>query len=386
MPSVSKNNSSSRWVSLDIIRGFLLILMVINHSPSPIRRVTDQPLGFFSTAEGFVFVSAFLAGMLFQRRAVTKGFAAAHASTLARAIRIYKAHLLTLLFTFAVGTLFLAHLPGLQNLLHLFLINPWPAIVSSLALAFQPPLMDILPMYVVFSLLTPLAFWCAEKWGWKKVFLVSFTIWTLSQFRVRDLLLSNTKNLSFVNLGPFDVLSWQLLWVGGLIFGRSAHDQKPVFRLSFSTQVLLGTVVAAFMLWRWACIYFNVDPGKDYWFLDKWHLGPLRLFDFCVVAWFAAKALPVLDQIKTALNPLALIGRHMLPVFSCQICLSLIFVGWLDTGFGKERLATTLVIVQVATIFLSAWLFEQRDKRKKRATLANEPLTPQPVNSIVEVK
>jgi hypothetical protein len=34
-------------------------MMSVDHSPSSLRRFTDQPLGFFSTAEGFVFVSAF---------------------------------------------------------------------------------------------------------------------------------------------------------------------------------------------------------------------------------------------------------------------------------------------------------------------------------------
>jgi len=62
-----------RLVELDVLRGFLLLMMVVNHAPSPLRRVTDQPLGFFSTAEGFVFVSAFLAGLLFQKRGGDEG-------------------------------------------------------------------------------------------------------------------------------------------------------------------------------------------------------------------------------------------------------------------------------------------------------------------------
>jgi hypothetical protein len=42
-------------------------MMIVDHSPSSLRRFTDQPLGFFTTAECFVFISAFLAGMLFRR-------------------------------------------------------------------------------------------------------------------------------------------------------------------------------------------------------------------------------------------------------------------------------------------------------------------------------
>src|SRR5580704_419985 len=100
-----------RLIELDILRGILLLMMVVNHAPSPLRVVTDQPLGFFSTAEAFVFVSAFLAGILFQRRTEKHGFQAARAATVSRAFRIYRAHLVTLLFTFVVGGVFLGSCP-----------------------------------------------------------------------------------------------------------------------------------------------------------------------------------------------------------------------------------------------------------------------------------
>jgi len=36
-----------RMIELDVLRGFLLLMMVANHSPSPLRQITDQPIGFF---------------------------------------------------------------------------------------------------------------------------------------------------------------------------------------------------------------------------------------------------------------------------------------------------------------------------------------------------
>src|SRR5271170_1020713 len=85
-----------RFAEFDILRGILLLMMIVNHSPSSLRRFTDQPLGFFTTAECFVFVSAFLAGMLFRKRAEKLGFAAARSFSLRRAWRIYGAHLVTI--------------------------------------------------------------------------------------------------------------------------------------------------------------------------------------------------------------------------------------------------------------------------------------------------
>src|SRR5271167_535570 len=77
-----------RFIEFDVLRGVLLLMMSVDHSPSALRRFTDQPLGFFSTAECFVFVSAFLAGMIFRKRSEKLGFAAARSASIHRAGRI----------------------------------------------------------------------------------------------------------------------------------------------------------------------------------------------------------------------------------------------------------------------------------------------------------
>jgi len=94
-----------RMVELDVLRGGLLLMMIVDHSPSWLRRFTDQPLGFFGTAECFVFVSAFLAGLLFRKRTEKLGFAAARSATIHRGWRIYGAHVATLAFSMIVTNL-----------------------------------------------------------------------------------------------------------------------------------------------------------------------------------------------------------------------------------------------------------------------------------------
>src|SRR6202011_5705962 len=353
-----------RLIELDILRGVLLLMMVVNHAPSPLRVFTDQPLGFFSTAEAFVFVSAFLAGLLFQRRTEKQGFAAARAATVSRAFRIYRAHLVTLLFTFVVGGVFLAELPGIQHLLDQYFKNPGAAILAAAALVFQPPLMDILPMYVLFSFLTPCVFWAASRWGWKRVLLDSVGFWIISQFRVREMLLASVKNASFLNLGPFDLLSWQLLWVGGLIFGKCVQEKQPVLQLSRRSEGILLMLALCFLGLRWYTIGMQIDPGKQFWVLDKWHLGPLRVMNFFITAWVIAKLLPSLQRWEIPLRPFSVVGRNMLPVFCCQICLSLLLVGCIDPSKSHKPLATILVLAQILSIFLIAWLLEWRAAAK----------------------
>jgi hypothetical protein len=128
-----------RLTELDVMRGVLMLMMVVNHSPSSLRRFTDQPVGFFTTAEAFVFVSAFLAGLLFRKRIAKNGFNAARSSSIHRASRIYCAHLLTLAFAFVIGSFFLTRLPGLRTLFEQYLKNPSAAIAASTLLVFQPP-------------------------------------------------------------------------------------------------------------------------------------------------------------------------------------------------------------------------------------------------------
>jgi len=134
-----------RFSELNILRSGLLLMMIVNHVPTSIRLVTDQAFGFFTTAECFVLVSAFPAGTFFRKRTEKLGFAAARSSTIRRAWRIYGAHLVTIAFSFAVGSFLLSDFPGMSSLLDRYLMNPSAAMLGSLALLFRPPLMDILP-------------------------------------------------------------------------------------------------------------------------------------------------------------------------------------------------------------------------------------------------
>jgi hypothetical protein len=348
-----------RMVELDVLRGFLLLMMVVNHSPSPLRQLTDQPIGFFSTAEAFVFISALLAGLLFQKRREKLGFAAARAATLQRALKIYRAHLITLFVVFAVGSLFLAWVPGIRYILSKFFDSPTSAVAGSVALLFQPPLLDILPMYVIFSLVTPLAFWVADRVGWRAVFAASAGVWALSQFNVREFVTAPIRDQAFVQIGPFDLLSWQFLWIGGLILGRSLQLGKPMLRFSKGAEIVLLFLAIGFTLSRWISGYFNLDASANFWFLDKWHLGPLRLLNFFAVAWFVAKAMPYLRRWREYLRPLSAVGQNMLPVFSIQVCLSILVIGWISVRHHwVDAFATLLLLLQVVIAFVVAQFLE----------------------------
>jgi hypothetical protein len=379
-----KHFRMKRLIIFDVLRGIFLLMMIVDHSPSRLRLFTDQPIGFFTSAEGFVFVSAFLAGMLFRRRTEKSGFAAARSATTRRAWRIYRAHLLTLAFAFLIGSLFLAELPGVGNLLGQYLKNPGAAVVGSAILLFRPPLMDILPMYIWFSFLTPLAFLAARRWGWKTVISASLAVWLISQTRVRDWLVTASQGIPYVELGPFDMLAWQLLWIIGLFFGQRFQGGAAVIHIPRSLQPVLLALVIGFLGWRWGSIYLGVDLSNQMWLLDKWHLGPLRLMNFFAAGWLISKFLKGLECWETLLRPLSLIGQHILPVFCCQICFSILLIGMVEPLKDREPIASVLVICQLLSAFLLGWLFECIAQRKNSTAVRPSAFATQPKVSTAE--
>jgi hypothetical protein len=223
-------------------------------------------------------------------------------------------------------------------------------------------------MYILFSLLTPAAFWSARRWGWQTVLLVSLSTWFIAQGHVRDMLLNTFKDLPFIQLGPFDLLAWQLLWVSGLFVGQRFQENRAVLPRSRSLRLLLLILAIAFLVWRWCSVAFGPDPVTRMWLMDKWHLEPLRLINFFVAASVVATFLKYLNRWEVPLRPLFLIGRHMLPVFCSQICLSVLLIGLTDSGsLTAEPLTSALVLCQLLTAPLFAWFLEWRSVTKDLA-------------------
>ena len=62
------SRGAKRTSELDALRGLMLVLMAVTHLPTRFATPFGQPFGFVSAAEGFVLVSAFLAGRVYMAR------------------------------------------------------------------------------------------------------------------------------------------------------------------------------------------------------------------------------------------------------------------------------------------------------------------------------
>jgi hypothetical protein len=66
---LNRKDAVKRWSEIDALRGLMLVLMTLTHLPTRFSDPLGQPFGFVSAAEGFVFLSAFMAGYIFAGRA-----------------------------------------------------------------------------------------------------------------------------------------------------------------------------------------------------------------------------------------------------------------------------------------------------------------------------
>src|SRR3954466_3199497 len=111
-----------RRPELDALRGLFLVWMTLTHLPTRFADFVNQPFGFISSAEGFVFISALLVGRLYIRDLMLDP-GNVRAKLWKRSLKIYGYHLLMLglAFTVVAQIAIHTHKTALTNLLDFYL-------------------------------------------------------------------------------------------------------------------------------------------------------------------------------------------------------------------------------------------------------------------------
>ncbi|MGI8961895.1 MAG: OpgC domain-containing protein [Bryobacteraceae bacterium] len=323
-----------RLIALDILRGFLLLWMTLTHLPTKASIISNQTFGFVSGAEGFIFLAAFMVGQIEHRVEQKRGEVGTLLDVSKRTTKIYIYHcaLLAIAFTLIAKIGISFHSLALQNLLSFYLQHPRRAAVAAVLLEYRPSLFDILPIYIVFMVLTPLARKIAHRWSWDPVIFISFTVWAAAQFGLRHWLytrgdlfgLSVPEN----STGAFDLYGWQLLWMAGLalgsIYADSLAESLPadglepgmgiprwLLRLSF-------LVAGVFLVLRYSPADRWLDPAVYGWLVDKWHLGAARVINFGALAIILTRSGARIADLPF-LKPLASLGQASIEVFSVHV-------------------------------------------------------------------
>ena len=372
-PNPAPLNSTRSW-EVDALRGLMLVLMTVTHLPTRLTSPLGQPFGFVSAAEGFVLLSAYVSGLVYSRLAYRSGIEAMRQAFWRRALKVYlcQAATLVFLFTFIAWIGLKIDQPAVKDLMSFYLQQPHRALAGGLLLVYQPPLLDILPLYILFMLASPWVLAWAMRHGWAPVLWCSITLWLLAQFGwstwLYELFASATGLAVPVGeTGSFVPLAWQLLWVAGLWIGArgDAPGAKPMV---FPRGVLGAATLLALVGLVWRHVEGQAPFGADVMLnllFDKWLLGPLRLLDLVALGVVTVAFGPWLARHMPRQRWLETMGAASLPVFCAHlvvVLLTLTFFGgdplgkpwWLDA-----LLLTGCFAVLYGVAVISGWLDEK---------------------------
>ncbi|KEA62628.1 OpgC protein [Marinobacterium lacunae] len=294
---------------LDSLRGIFLVIMLIDHLGGFIANYTYQPLGFVSAAEGFIFLSGLMFGQIYARYAADP--ATLFRRSISRAWLIYRYHIVMVLVIAA-----LALLPFFDQIwywaLRPYSEKPLETFLAMLTLVHQPGYLDILPMYVIFVLVSPVVLLALERGHHLAVVLISVLLWGGGQLLDPLGSLYKVAGIDF-HAGYFNLFSWQILWMAGLALG---YARLNAIEGGFLRErgVLWLALAFAFVFWVWRREF--VSPG--HWIiplLDKPGLGPLRLFN-CILLMLIGWRVMNLFRHEQCLPFFELLGRYSIQVFS----------------------------------------------------------------------
>lgn len=284
-----------RRPELDALRGLFILMMISVHLPTRLSSVVDQPFGYISCAEGFVGLSAVLVARIYYGE-FFQDAVKARMKIWRRTLRVYMYHLVMLGLAFTVAASYAAEMqrPAILNLLHFYFSHPVVAVAGSLLLLYCPPLLDILPLYVIFMFLTPFILLVARRVGWRWLLAGSAAVWAGAQFGLRAVVYGWLCSLVHLPIplrqtGSFNLLAWQAVWVAGLWLGaRSAEGEFPLQRIPRWVLIPAALYCGFFLAVRHGWLGPQLNPQVFGTELDKWRMAPLRAVNvagFVVVAW-----------------------------------------------------------------------------------------------------
>ena len=340
--------------------------MTINHLPTELRAVTDQSLGVFSSAEGFVFLSGLLAGYVYIRRFWKGGAAALRSAAIERSWSIYGWHVASFVACWA-AVIGIERIFGFcsRSAPQLFYSHPLLALGLGTSLLYQPGLLDLLPMYFVFVMLLPLILPALEAGRRYTVLGVSAAIWLVAQACPAI----DGAPLYPLHLGTFNLLAWQFLFVAGVVIGHSRARTPEIETASVSPWLLTlasGVAVYGFGVrhYQWSHPWPDSTFGV---YLNKPALGLFRVADFSAVAYLVAVIGARVPKLLTW-RSLAFLGQASIAVVAAQsVAVTIVLQFPVLSATAGARSAVVAAII--AWMYFAASLYHRHRANRRSATL-----------------
>jgi len=247
--------------------------------------------------------------------------------------------------------------------------------VGAALLLYNPPLLDILPLYIALMLLSPWLLRRGLRSGWQGVLTISALLWVAEQWGLGLALYEFAVNLTglpipYKDMGAFHWMAWQALWVAGLCLGAR---EKPLPRFPLWVVMPAAIYAAGMLLWRQA-VGQDPMPGVPAiaMLLDKWTLGPLRVLNFASVFVLLVSFGPWLKRVLPRPLPLELLGRHSLSVFCAHLVIALFTLAFFGSTQVVRPWSTDVALLAgaFAGLFAVAMALEAQARSGWRLTLA----------------
>ncbi len=306
---------------IDGWRGLFHLVLMADHLPfllpsaSIIFARWFEPLGYLSVAEGFVFLSGFVSGIVYTRVWRRQGSQGVWRKVGKRVLTIYACYVLAVILLVLVvkaGGPSSVEWGKWQGLLDM----PLMVVVLKVAtLVYEPNFLEILPMYCLFLLGVPAAIQQLEEGRLFKIAFISILIWVAAQLGIRGALTGLFSPWLVMQTGFFNSFGWQIVFVLGLLCGhKSFAAQGSWMPLNRKWVISAGILFVLFFLLRHHLVPVHVWPRLA----DRSSLGPLRLVDFSCAAFLVSSFRGPLRKFVDWPG-LAFLSRHSLQVFSFHL-------------------------------------------------------------------
>lgn len=293
-----------RIITLDILRGFFLFVIIIDHLnrfPNGFDLLTGRGLLWFSAAEGFVAISGVLIGYIYGPR-IKSDPKKTVKRLLQRSLKIYLC-VLGLSFFFMAYSFGIAAIPNESlEFVQRYGNDISTLLIDSFTLQYVYGWGEFLSHYVFYLILSPLVLYALVKGKAFWVIALSVAVWILSFH-------------PFVPRSRIDfTLSWQILFILGTVIGYylpkistwiqkhfTKHQRTKTKRIAITSSVVIYLVSLYF---SWGYTYFAQVPFlhtavitlQNHWdfmftnsffgaSVDKTTLGPLRILMGTLIFW-----------------------------------------------------------------------------------------------------
>ncbi|WP_224405988.1 OpgC domain-containing protein [Afifella sp. IM 167] len=354
--------------AVDFWRGFALLSIFVNHIPGNVyAALTHRNVSFSDSADLFVFLAGWALRIVIEKTGGEHGpFRPIALRLLARVWKIYAAQLVTVFLAIAIlATAALA--TGDANYYQWngagpVFEDPARAHIGLVLLTYHLNLFDILPLYVVLTLMA-VGFVAIDRARPNLLLPASLALYLVTLLFGLQPPTWPRHDVPWI----FNPFAWQLIFVLGFTLACPSHPAGAFARAHLARLRLLALpllVVLAVMAW------FHLWPGTDrlplLLALERSYATPIRIVQFlALIAVFSAAYRFIEPAAPRLVAFLSRLGRNSLYVFCVASILSLIGLIFRVSLGGSFALDTATTAIGVFFMWLTAWLAEAGKNGKK---------------------